>query len=270
MENEPLNESPLSPLNPKKRGRIKKLSFGSTKRAKFVLRNVIPQLTHMAVLTYPKEFPLDGIIVKDHLHKIKLRLDYRNIKLFWFMEFQRRGAVHFNLVMTKEIEDSELKKIWYEIVGSKDTKHLRHGAYIEAIKAPQGMLHYLTNYLTKQEQKRVPQGFQNLGRYWGYSLSLLPHTINIVIGTPKQIQELRASFRPIRKWVKGKIRHWRKKKYVRNKYVVFRPGDYLTVRDGYKFVEELRKRKMKTFLFERAEGGVSDGLCRGDDTASTP
>ena len=226
------------------------------------------QLTHYAVLTYPKEFPLDGEIVKTHLHKMKLRLNYKKIKLFWFMEFQRRGAVHFNLIMSAGVDEAELCQMWYEIVDSKDIKHLKYGAYIEQIKTPAGMLHYLTGYLTKQEQKKVPDGFQNLGRFWGYSLSLLPHIINVVVGKPEDIKSLRADFRIVRKWVNNKTKHWKRKKFIRNKYTTYRPGDYLTIRDGHPLIKELRRRKMKTFLFEGEGGGVSDGLCRRDDPSS--
>jgi hypothetical protein len=115
-------------------------------------------------LTYPFKFPVDGLVVKDHLHKFKMRLAYQDIKMFWFLEFQKRGAPHFHGLIDKEIDKKELKQMWYDIVGSNDPKHLRRGAHIEIIHTPEGALHYLTGYLTKLEQKTVPENFRNLGR----------------------------------------------------------------------------------------------------------
>ena len=196
----------------KKRGRIKKLSFGSTKRAKTALRNVMSQMKYEMGLTYPKEFPMDGAIVKEQLHKLKQRLATRGIRCFWFLEFQKRGAAHFHAVLDKEIESKELKQIWYEIVGSGDEKHLRRGAHVAPIRLPKAMLPYLTNYLTKQEQKKVPESYLNLGRYWGYSLSLFPKHIKVILGTPEDIRIFRASLRSLRRWHKSRTRHWRRKR----------------------------------------------------------
>ena len=213
----------------------------------------MPKMTHEIGLTYPKTFPVDGEIVKTHLHKIKLRLGYRDIKIFWFMEFQQRGAAHFHMLSNKEIDADELKKMWFEIVGSDDLLHLKHGAHIEPIRTPEGALHYLTGYLTKQEQKIVPVSYRNLGRYWGYSLSLLPHSIKVIFGTPKELRMFKSIFRPIRKWIKSRKRQWKsKKKYkpIRNIYTVYLPGEYLTVRNGRLYTEELRRRGLDVSLFE--------------------
>ena len=233
-----------------KRGRVKRLSFGSTRRAKQVLRNIMSNMTHEIALTYPANFPVDGLIVKEHLHKFKLRLHYRDIKMFWFMEFQKRGAAHFHGLINQPIDENELKRIWYEIVGSGDPKHLKHGAHIEVIRTPEGALHYLTGYLTKQEQKIVPEHFRNLGRYWGYSLSLFPKHIKVIFGRPEQIRTFRKELRTIRRWFNSKTRNWKHFKRTRNPYVRYRPGDYLTVFRANIFIEELKRRELSTELWE--------------------
>ena len=59
----------------------------------------------------------------------------------------------------------ELSKEWYRIVGSGDPKHLRAGTRVERIK--RSAISYVAKYAQKNEQKQVPEGFQNVGRFWG-------------------------------------------------------------------------------------------------------
>ena len=86
----------------------------------------------------------------------------RGIESFWFLEFQKRGAPHFHGVITKGIDENELKREWYKIVGSHDPKHLVHGAHIQAIRSTDGFGHYLTSYLTKEQQKTLMDYFNSL------------------------------------------------------------------------------------------------------------
>ena len=179
----------------------------------------------------------------------------RGIESFWFLEFQKRGAPHFHGVITKGIDENELKREWYKIVGSHDPKHLKHGAHIQPIRSVDGFAHYLTNYLTKEEQKFVPFEFRDVGRFWGYSRSLLePYIIKIIIGTPEELCGFRAKhLRPLRKWVENKRKFWKHKKKFKkvvNIYSSYFPGDYLRARDGRKFIEYLRNHGDDISLFE--------------------
>jgi hypothetical protein len=179
----------------------------------------------------------------------------RGIESFWFLEFQKRGAPHFHGIISKEVGDEELRKEWFKIVNSNDAKHLIHGAHISPIRSTDGYAHYLTSYLTKEEQKIVPPEFQDVGRFWGYSLSLLePNIIKIIIGTQSELRAFRAKhIRPLRRWMDNKRKHWKfikkPKKYI-NIYSNYSPGDYLTARDGRKYVEELKCRGLNISLFE--------------------
>jgi len=180
----------------------------------------------------------------------------RGIESFWFLEFQKRGAPHFHGIISKEVTDEELKKEWYKIVNSNDPKHLIHGAHISAIRSTDGYAHYLTGYLTKEGQKFVPLEFQDVGRFWGYSRSLLdPYIIKIIIGPQSDLRAFRAKhIRPIRRWMDNRRKRWtptkmKHKKFI-NLYSNYSPGDYLTARYGRDYIDELKRRGLDTSLFE--------------------
>ena len=68
---------------------------------------------------------------------------------------------------------TELAERWYNIVGSGDEKHLRAGTGIEFIKSKDQLYGYLSNYVKKLDQKTPPAGFENVGRFWGASRSIV-------------------------------------------------------------------------------------------------
>ena len=249
--------------NKKKRGQVKRLSFGSVRRLKFVLRNIIHEMNYEVGLTYPNEFPNDGLAVKDHLHKLRMRLAYRGYKSIWVLEFQGRGAPHFHMLLDKEIELEKLLKMWYAIVGSGDTKHLRHGAHVNKIRTKEGMRHYFASYLTKQDQKTVPEAYHNVGRFWGYTLSLLSCTIKKYYGNEDDIRELKGQLRPMRKWYAAQKRRWTNqkstvaKKFQKNPHLNHR-GSKIKVVNSDKFINELKQRGIDTELFDKGVGFVPE------------
>jgi hypothetical protein len=107
--------------------------------------------------------------------------------IFWFIEFQKRGAPHFHFFCSHSpvpnkvgnesrpetpIELARLwcSKAWYECVGSKDEKHLRAGVQLDYFRTGRaGTISYASKYARKQEQKTVPNEFKEVGRFWGVS-----------------------------------------------------------------------------------------------------
>lgn len=249
-------ETPKSTEERKKRGQIKNLSYGSTKRARHILRNLPNEMSHEIGLTYPREFPKDGKVVKSHLQKLKLRFDYRGIRSFWFMEFQKRGACHFHLIVDKEIDEDELKRIWFEIVGSGDKRHREHGAHISPIRSVEGYKKYLSAYLTKEEQKKIPYFYQNAGRFWGYTRSLVPVEIRIIVGPIREIRILRRNFRLFRKWQEKRYSKWRGKKMKKkdilkvNRWAFYIPGEYLYISDARRFIDSCKGHDYFDELFD--------------------
>ncbi len=185
-----------------------------------------------------------------------LRFNYRGIRWFWFMEFQERGACHFHILADKEINEDELKRMWYEIVGSKDKRHREHGAHISPIRKTEAFKRYLASYLTKEAQKTVPYFYHDCGQFWGYSRSLLHRNIAIIVGTKEDIKIIRRNFRIFRRWQKARLRQWNKsgmsKKRVKNMnpYVYVLPGEYMYFTDAKKLIEAIKGTTYDDDLFE--------------------
>ena len=160
-----------------KRGVIKQLSKASIRRMKLTARNV-PDGSFEAflTLTYPDNFPTDGLKVKRDLSVFRKWCKRRGIGAFWFLEFQNRGAPHFHLFISNYPLGGvkAVAHAWYRIVGSGDPKHLAWHLgelsgrpCLEYMRKPHAASFYATKYASKQEQKHVPADYTNVGRFWG-------------------------------------------------------------------------------------------------------
>jgi hypothetical protein len=118
------------------------------------------------------------------------RLKYatgKDARGFWKLEFQRRGAPHWHLILiTPRTIDGEritkwISKAWYDSVGSGDEKHLRAGTNVDVQQSVNAsdalrLALYFAGYSTakdKEYQHKVPeQGWVDengsSGRFWGY------------------------------------------------------------------------------------------------------
>lgn len=145
---------------------ITQLSDTSLRSMKLHARNMA-DAAYIVTLTYPKDWPSDGKEVKRHLECIKMWFKRHGVSAFWFLEFQKRGAPHFHLFTDKPVSKEDLSKKWYQVVGSGDEKHLKAGTQIQRIRKPHAVAAYAAKYATKKEQKEVPEGYSNVGRFWG-------------------------------------------------------------------------------------------------------
>lgn len=174
---------------------ITEYSDRAMRRGIFFAKNCDADFLSMITLTYPMEFPTDGKRVKQNLWDFKA--DYRSTfsgRCIWWLEFQRRGAPHYHLISeedlsshgplvtkkrrtkfgdgTKEYVTAEepsawLADRWFRIVGSGDPKHLRAGTAWEVIRAEEGAWVYMAAHGGKRKQKIVPEGYKNVGGFWG-------------------------------------------------------------------------------------------------------
>jgi len=162
------------------RGSVVKFSVGSGIRMRRYLRECRSDYSHMVTLTYPGEFPSTGTETKEHLRRFLQELqrdDLRRItrkpfdpphSAFWFLEFQGRGAPHYHIFTNRPVNKAWCSKRWYEIVNSEDIRHLHAGTRCEELaRGRAGTISYASKYAAKQEQKDVPPGFENVGRFWG-------------------------------------------------------------------------------------------------------
>jgi hypothetical protein len=140
------------------------------------LRECTADYRYMHTLTYPSAFPTDGRIVKEHLRRYLqsiARLAAANGRAsgcsqFWFLEFQKRGAPHFHIFTTEFVSFETCRVLWYDIVGSGDSRHLSAGIRVERlILGKKGMVSYAKKFARKTVQKDVPTEYKNVGRFWG-------------------------------------------------------------------------------------------------------
>jgi hypothetical protein len=131
-------------------------------------------------LTYPREYPEDPEVCKNHLKALRKRLQrkFADFAGFWRLGIQQRGAWHFHLLLFVGRSFGpigELRRFvssWYEVTGKVSEGHLRAGTRVEAVKRWKEATSYLERYLAKPEE--FPEGLQT-GRIWGiWNEELLP------------------------------------------------------------------------------------------------
>lgn len=161
------------------KGELYELSRRALKRLAFVASNTDVEFGVMVTLTYPKNYSNDGKEVKYHLKKVIQGLKRKfDCSYLWWLEFQKRGAPHFHILLSihkySKEDISWLAGFWYKIVGSGDGKHLRAGTRIEKVRKQGGARNYVVKYAQKTYQKVVPDKYRNVGRFYGYSRDVKP------------------------------------------------------------------------------------------------
>jgi hypothetical protein len=166
-------------------------------------------------LTYPEEFPApdDHAIYKQHLRVFLQALQReqgKGIAGVWKLEFQKRDAAHYHLLIMGYTGDllelrQWVKERWVEIVGTTGTekvKHLKAGTGTKPAESLKGALSYLAKYISKEDQTR-PGNFT--GRYWGkFNRQALPVSPVEVIELEDE-KEVAVVNRWMRKIIKGHV-----------------------------------------------------------------
>jgi hypothetical protein len=157
-------------------------------------------------LTYPGEWPEDTEVCKRHLKAFRKRLqrEFGSFAAFWRMGIQRRGALHFHLLLfvgTSFGTVVELRHFisscWYEITGKVSEGHLRAGTRVEAVKKWKQVTSYVERYMAKPEQ--FPEGLQT-GRIWGvWDKELLPVRWDTVEVSLRDAFKIRRTYRKLAK-----------------------------------------------------------------------
>lgn len=176
-------------------GEITEFSERSLYRLLHVVKNCDVDFFSMITLTYPAEFPTNGWEVKRNFNAFRKRLLRRfpGIRGVWFLEFQKRVAPNFHILVLLRMNEHgvifERSRIWckegpksyktvvaleemisdwwFMIVGSKNEKHLAAGCSWEVIENSDGALRYAAAHASKPYQKIVPKEFVEVGRFWG-------------------------------------------------------------------------------------------------------
>lgn len=139
---------------------------------------------YMGNLTY-HAIPGDGVKCKDDFRSWCRALDRilggrDKYGLFWVMEFQRRGSLHFHYVLlTSESMTGEqfwaIRGAWLRITGeSEDIWALQYGVTVSMVRDIRAVKCYESKYMgkfgrdnAKAYEKVAPAWFTNCGRWWG-------------------------------------------------------------------------------------------------------
>jgi hypothetical protein len=148
-------------------------------------------------LTYPADFPSWERAKRDlDVFKKRLQRNYPLKWAVWVEEYQKRGAVHFHLVIAfdRHIDVYKfrpwLSQAWYEVVGSNDPRHLKAGTQAVPLHTKAGvgsLMGYISGEMGKVKQTRPVDGetgeLIETGRTWGvwYRDSMPLETLAVVI-----------------------------------------------------------------------------------------
>ena len=157
------------------RGKVK--GYTPASRQRLQKRLAMIQNRHLSnalfvTLTYPAQHPPVDI-AKGHLRAFVKRVRYKfpNAAIGWRLEFQKRGAVHFHLLVlgVKFLPSEVVATWWYKIVGSGDKKHLRAGTEVRRVKSARHAAYYISKYMAKAGEQTdiIPEGTKP-GRFWGF------------------------------------------------------------------------------------------------------
>jgi len=161
-----------------KGSKIKEYTPRTAVRLNLHLSEFSEKYKHEITVTYPAEFPTDGLIVRKHRHELIRRIKRFGVKHYTTcLEFQERGAPHIHILVDKWINYRTLKHMWFDIVGSGDPYHLEAGTSIRDIQDITKTRIYMSAYARKKDQKDVPAGYENVGKWWTSNDSAKPHEI---------------------------------------------------------------------------------------------
>lgn len=198
------------------RGVIKKLSSKSRQRlALFATENTI-DWESMLTLTYGANYrEFYGTDVKSHLYEALrwLKNSWGGIAYLWFIEFQKRGAPHFHVLLNvtpDNIDRHFMAYQWCRLVGGGNRKEMDKIFYQhckiqcwDKIREVDGARRYVLKYASKTEQKTVPFKYQNVGRFWGCNARVknsIPKPTYVSIDETNLRRYLSAIESPIADW----------------------------------------------------------------------
>lgn len=151
---------PKENYEPPKRGKVTGFSRKSRKRLLELFASLKPQKkTVFITLTYPATFP-DAKAAKAHLRAFLERLRRLSDTAcgVWRLEFQKRGAPHFHLIMWNLpfIAKETIQQMWGEIID-----HAKPFTRIELILTSRKVMSYVSKYVAKATALKAQRGFNH-------------------------------------------------------------------------------------------------------------
>lgn len=220
---------PMDRKPPTARKGVYDMSKKSRLRLTHIVANCEVKFVSMFTLTYGDFFiPINGPELKRQINIILGNFRKRfECEYIWFLEFTKKDRPHLHVistVMPNDFDRAWLGHRWAKItvydyfkrvtagkLGKDYTPtHLIDGWIVteemkkvasvhshpkcwEKIRKNDGAARYCLKYATKEEQKLVPVGFSDVGRFWGTSRNVAPKPIGeLLIGETMSEEEFKA------------------------------------------------------------------------------
>jgi hypothetical protein len=154
------------------RGKITHFSRSSRRRLRRLfhsLRRDVPAL--LVTLTYHETDPAPKEAKRhlDAFHKRFRRYCAKGnvvVGVIWRMEAQKRGTVHFHLMLfgTRYLSAEKASKWWHEVTDETSEQHRKSGVDIELVEEVEQAAAYCSKYLAKESEEAE---WDEPGRFWG-------------------------------------------------------------------------------------------------------
>jgi hypothetical protein len=179
------------------REKVKGFSRSSWASLLFTVNCCAVRFQSLLTLTYSLQFPNYGPTIKNDLRKFlaKLKREYGYFDVLWVLEFQSRGAAHFHLLTTlprPTLKDARHRAesywltttnppnwVYFDLKRERETtcryaaeKFIKRDRMWEALETEKGAKRYITEYALKARQKKPPEWFRSVGRFWGHNRDL--------------------------------------------------------------------------------------------------
>ena len=189
------------------RGKITKLSRKSLSKLAFVAQVTAHRFQSILTLTFCKVVK-SGRLVKTALKMVLgyLQTIHPGIEWLWWLEFQKRGSPHFHILLSENVSREThilLAVKWAELQQLNDKEWLKaynvtaHRNSWEALRSKDGAAGYVTQYAKKKHQKEVPEGYTNVGRFWGIKPGLVEKCLDkAVISDQSEVKAMLHDLRP--------------------------------------------------------------------------
>lgn len=172
-------------------GHVLGFSKKSRNRALLHLRNSTCYRCFI-VLTFPKPVN-DDKTAKAALDRFALWANRKGVSLFWKLEF-REDRPHFHLLATSQLTESEVSRVWADIIGAQYAK-----VFSRPVENPGAAIRYVIKPCS-DPQNMVPKGYRNMGRFWGTrGPDARPEILFEAVGDPSKIAPLQRAVRAVEK-----------------------------------------------------------------------
>lgn len=167
---------------------VKPYSKSSIRKFVFFFRNIEP-LRCWLTLTYPVEFPHQAAVIRDHRKKICRWLTAHGISYVWVIEFQKRGAPHFHLVLNSQPDRDALVSYWGSLASPSKSSKADKCVYLAPARSWDLTVRYFTKF--KPRQRSVPALIEGeLGRWWGHTKDITADPILVLRSSDDDSQAL--------------------------------------------------------------------------------